>query len=540
MRTLSSLVLTLLLILSAPSFAETVDATTGARPVPDHVTLTWTADPHTTQTITWRADAGTSGGIAQYAKGPTLSGTVRNARASRTELATDLGTMSLFTVTLAGLQPGTRYAYRVGDGKSWSETLSFSTEPGTSAGLTFLVFGDSQSGIADTPEYGPWHDTVHNAFAANKNARFIVNMGDLVEVGQSLAHWNAWFAAARGVIDVIPDMPIQGNHETYVPGLNGGVKPFYWTAQFPLPQNGPDGLQNQVYSWDYGNVHFVALDSQEEEEGPTYGSILQGQAAWLDRDLSLTKKPWKIVFFHKTPYYLKATRTNEAVKATFVPVLDAHHVDVVFNGHDHGVARTYALNADQFVSRPSQGTIYLVTGRSGNKSYPDLSQKVWDAYFYDPQDQPNYMVVQVTAKTFVVKTVKQDGTLLDTFSIDKEKDTDSDAARAPIPSKTWTRYAAPTLVVFGTVVSPAVYHHGPVLHEGKWFVDLAALAACVGAAVNVNDSGATFSQGGKEVRIPPDLLWTDATVTLVATDALTAMGFVTAFHEATNLLEVSR
>ena len=342
------------------------------------------------------------------------------------------------------------------------------------------------------------------------------------------------------MIDAVPDMTIQGNHETYVPGLNGGVKPFYWSAQFPLPQNGPDGLENQVYSWDYGSVHFVALDSQEEEEGPTYGDILKAQAAWLDQDLSRTSKPWKIVLFHKTPYYLKATRANEAVKAAFVPVLDAHHVDVVLNGHDHGVARTYALRGDQFVSRPSQGTFYVVTGRSGNKSYPDLSQKVWDAYFYDPQDQPNYMVIEVTARTLVMKTVKQDGTVLDTFSIDKMKDTDSDMARAPIPSKSWVKYAVPTLVVFGNVVSPAMVRHAPVLREGKWYVDLGALAAALGAAVNVTDAGTSLAVSGKDLPLAPEQLWTDNKVVLAPADVLAPLGFLVAFHEATNLLEVTR
>lgn len=529
------------LFVAGPSTAQqrTADPT-GASAVPDHVTLTWTADPHTTQTITWRTAAGTQLGMAQYAKGQGLSKDARTASATRNELVTDLGSVSLFTVTITGLEPGARYAYRVGDGKNWSEALSFSTESKSSAGFKFLVFGDSQSGIADTPEYGPWHDTVQNAVKANRDARFMVNMGDLVEVGQSYAHWNNWFTAARGAIDAIPDMAVQGNHETYAPGTDGSVKPLYWSAQFPLPQNGPEGLENQVYSWDYGNVHFVVLDSQEEEEGPTYGDILKVQTAWLDNDLSLTRQPWKIVLFHKTPYYLKASRANEAVKAAFVPILDAHHVDVVFNGHDHGVARTYALNGDEFVSRPSQGTIYYVTGRSGNKSYPDLSQKVWDAFFYDPQDQPNYLSVEITARTLAIRTVKQDGTVLDTFSIDKSKDTDSDMLSAPIPSKSWVKYATPTLVIFGNPISPTMYRHAPVLKDGHWYVDLGALAAYIGATVSAKDAGTSLVAGGKELLIPSDALWTDNKVVLAPVDAIAPLGFAAAFHDATNLLEITR
>ncbi|WP_231969034.1 hypothetical protein [Thermoanaerobacterium sp. RBIITD] len=57
---------------------------------------------------------------------------------------------------------------------------------------------------------------------------------------------------------------------------------------------------------------------------------LEAQKVWLDKDLSSTNKTWKIVFFHKTPYYNKATRSNEQIKAAFQPIFDKYHVDIVF------------------------------------------------------------------------------------------------------------------------------------------------------------------------------------------------------------------
>ena len=150
------------------------------------------------------------------------------------------------------------------------------------------------------------------------------------------------------------------------------------------------------------------------------------------------------------------------------------------------------------------------------------------------------MVIEVTARTLVMKTVKQDGTVLDTFSIDKMKDTDSDMARAPIPSKSWVKYAVPTLVVFGNVVSPAMVRHAPVLREGKWYVDLGALAAALGAAVNVTDAGTSLAVSGKDLPLAPEQLWTDNKVVLAPADVLAPLGFLVAFHEATNLLEVTR
>ena len=46
--------------------------------------------------------------------------------------------------------------------------------------------------------------------------------------------------------------------------------------------------------------------------------------------------------------------------------------------------------------------------------------------FYNPVEQPNYFVVDVTEKKITVKTVMQDGTIFDVFFIDKEKDVSSD------------------------------------------------------------------------------------------------------------------
>ena len=65
----------------------------------------------------------------------------------------------------------------------------------TSSAFEFLVFGDSQSGKADKLIYEPWKATVQKAMRSHANARFAVNVGDLVEVGGRQAHWNAWFDA---------------------------------------------------------------------------------------------------------------------------------------------------------------------------------------------------------------------------------------------------------------------------------------------------------------------------------------------------------
>jgi hypothetical protein len=221
------------------------------------------------------------------------------------------------------------------------------------------------------------------------------------------------------VIDAIPEMPALGNHEFYGAKDTKELRPVYRIAQFALPQNGPEGLKGRVYSYDYGPVHFVVLDSQQEEQKEP--DILKIQQAWLDADLAAGKARWKIVFFHKPPYGNLAKRPNDAVKAAFCPILEKHNVDFVFNGHDHVVARTCPIKDDICVEKPGQGVIYYVVGHSGGKTYPNLAKTPWDRFFYDPQDQPNYLVVELTGDKITIRATKQDGTILDVFSIDKRK-----------------------------------------------------------------------------------------------------------------------
>ncbi len=416
-----ALLLLLVVVLGAPTYAA------GASASPDHVTLSWTADPATTMTVTWRTDTSVTTGTVEFSNSDARVPKAAAAAVAH-DFTTDLGTVCLFTATLTGLTAHTRYTYRVGGGAQWSDAHTFTTADPRTHDVKFLVFGDSQSSPTGTAPYGLWRTTVHNAYAANPDARFMVNVGDLVDTGQSGAHWEAWFAALAGVGESLPVMPVVGNHETY--GQPGSGKPSYWLAQFTLPQNGPAGLKGQVYSYTYGPVHCAVLDSQQDEEKAA-GDIFTPQKRWLDADLTASKTPWTFAFFHKTPYDIKADRANPTVKAAFCPVLEQHHVDIVFNGHDHGIARTFPMHDGAAMARPAQGTVYYIAGRSGGKTYADLQKKPWNTFFYNPLDQPDYLVVEVKGQTLTVKAVKQDGTLLDLYREDKTTDRSTDSQATP-------------------------------------------------------------------------------------------------------------
>ena len=107
----------------------------------------------------------------------------------------------------------------------------------------------------------------------------------------------------------------------------------------------PDGIE-RWYSFDWGDVHFVALDS--ERTGPV-------QAAWLDADLTANQLPWTIVYWHKPPFSSGEHGSDGATRAQFVPILEKHKVPLVLNGHDHDYERT----------TPQNGVTYVVTGGGG-------------------------------------------------------------------------------------------------------------------------------------------------------------------------------
>lgn len=345
------------------------------------------------------------------------------------------------------------------------------TEPENMSFFKFLIFGDSQSGKPNNPDYGKFDTTVHKAYHANPDSRFFINMGDLVEVGGYYNHWNNWFKAVNGVINKISFMPVQGNHETYKDSTEKVTsKPIYFIRQFKVPQNGPDGLKGQVYSYNYGNVHIAVWDSQIDEE-KFDSTILKNEIKWLDNDLKNTDKKWRIVLFHKTSYYNKATRSNDKLKDIIQPVIDNNHVDIVINGHDHGISWTYPIKDDKFVERPSQGTIYYITGRSGGKTYHDLSKKVWDAFFYDPQEQPNYIVAEVNDNKFKLTAVKQDGTAIDTCIIDKSKDeVIHGTIKIMVPE-----FKETNLVIYGIIDT-----NKPVKIGSKWYIPLDFIGSKLG------------------------------------------------------------
>jgi 3',5'-cyclic AMP phosphodiesterase CpdA len=527
-----------------------------ASTAPDHIALTWSGDPATTQTIQWRTDTTVTAGYVQYAVAPAAPANGLQAEATVKTLETELGKQNIFAATLTGLASGVKYSYRVGDGLNWSGAGTFTTAVANTQSFKFLIYGDSQANTQDgSVSYTDWQKTLPEAYKANPDAKFMLSLGDNVDWGSSGDEWDQWFAGARGIIDAIPMMSVVGNHE--VINTKGYTTQLAYNTMFTFPQNGPDTLKNQTYSFNYGNIHFVALDSQSSEEAIAADKpnpdVDRLQAAWLEQDLAANKlsgnTKWTIVLMHKPLYCNRGSKSNEALKLAYQPIFDKYNVDVVLDAHDHSYSRTYPMYNDSPVSSTAKGTVYIEAGRIGVKAFPESSARIWNAFFYDPQDQANYMTAEVSGMKLTFKCFKTDGTLIDCYTIDKATGKDSPQTVPP------GRCPTPRMAIYGQLIQLPQLSANPVKKGDVWYVPVRCFTQFAGGTVTWNsaDASVTLAYGkttavirpntadatvnGKPVTLLNIVTATAAGVTLVpADDMKTLLGFKYKYDPALNVL----
>jgi hypothetical protein len=497
---------------------------------PDNIRLTWSENPKTTQTIGWRTDSTITVGKVRYSKKGQQLATL--SAPPPEVLATNVGKIHLFTVTLRGLEPGTQYQYHVGDGSEWSATSFFETEKSEPGKFDFLIFGDSHE---KKPSYAVWRSTVTKAYQDNPDARFFVSIGDLIYSGKDYVQWQAWFAACKDVVARIPVLPVIGDHEPRgVSSKELWQRPEYFVKLFSVPQNGPKDFKGEVYSFDYGSAHIAVLNSSftyEFRDPADRQKMIQAEAAWLDADLAATKQPWKIVAYHDASYNLSADRSGVYTKIHFGPIIDKHHVDIVFNAHDHAMARSYAIRNEEFVASAAEGTVYFISGRSGNNVKESLGRRIWHPFFYDPQEQTCYLAVSVSETEMEIKTRLQDGTIVDNFTINKK------IPSLSTPIVPFGRYQVTRFAPFGVLLQSGIPPEQD--KSGEWFVDINALASYLSGTFNSATNLLSYDDGDIKLQMA-DAMFLDASKKMVSLAGLTSVGFYCKYHAAMNLITVER
>jgi acid phosphatase type 7 len=259
-----------------------------------------------------------------------------------------------YQAEITGLLPGTEYSYSVAvNGQNLvSDVGLFRFRTAPSRKFSFLAFGDSG---ADSPQ----QQTLVQLMAAEQDISMVVHVGDMAYPDGTFEQLqDAYFGVNCALMHRLPFFSTPGNHEY---NTNSAAP---YLAGVAAPESGVPAVDlGRYYSFNWGNAHFVSVDSNLL---PTSRSA--AMLAWLDADLAATDRYWRIVFLHHTPYptgYHLGDPICAAVQQFVNPIVERHGVQLLLAGHEHGYERTYPLAGGQLTSSSSPSTMYVVTGGGG-------------------------------------------------------------------------------------------------------------------------------------------------------------------------------
>jgi len=368
----------------------------------ERIILTWKENPATSQAVTWRTNRGDNRAVAEIAPADASPDFLKRAKkfqAVTTELESGTHKVYYHSVNFMNLLPDTLYAYRVGNGDSWSEWFHFRTASTRPDPFSFIYFGDAQNHIQSL-----WSRSVRAALLHSPGSRFMIHVGDMVESGDSDNEWRQWFNAAGWIFAMVPSIPAAGNHEYKKRGRSSKSLSPYWLPQFMLPENGVAGLKETVYYLDYQGVRIVVLNSNRK---------LKKQARWLETILEQNPNHWTVVVFHHpvhAAYYLK---NEKELRTIWKPLFEKYEVDLVLQGHEHLYARAVGqVNNEKQI----HGPVYI-TSVSGPKMYKSRSSQWADRFGENIQ---LFQVISVSRNILYYQSLTVTGELYDAFNLLKE------------------------------------------------------------------------------------------------------------------------
>jgi len=386
-------------------------------------------------TIRWRTDLACNSTI-QYGTSTAYGNT-----------ASDGAVTTEHIVTLTGLTPATNYFYSIGTSTQVLQgdaKNNFYTAPltGSTAPIRIWAIGDFGNGSAQ-------QTAVRNAYATYTGTtptNLWVWLGDNAYAnGTDTEFQNYVFAQYPDQFKSIPLFPSPGNHDYASAGYqstNSLTTNFPYFSIFSVPQNAEAGgvASNtpKYYSYNYGNVHFISLDS--------YGALNNSSSPmyqWLNNDLAANSQQWTVVYFHHPPYSMTSHNSDTDIelknmRTNIVPLLESYHVDLVLSGHSHSNERSYLIKghfgtantftqamkvstATDSFTKPSSndGTVYAVCGSSGQNPEGTQAGYPMPCMYFNNNTNNCSLVIDVSGDNLSGKYLASTGTILDQFSITK-------------------------------------------------------------------------------------------------------------------------
>lgn len=299
-------------------------------------------------------------------------------------------------LVISGLTAGQTYKYRVGDANcdEYSSVGTFTAynskdeEGEDDKSFNFVFMTDSQQTFGEKAKLA-WRTTLEAAFAHMPEAEFMVHGGDLINYNSIEQQWTELLDDNKDYIMNIPIMPAAGNHEVNMV-WSGTPIGYDFNNHFNLSYVNEinttvrmlaNGYYGTYYSYDYKNVHFVALNSNEvyanhsAGNGYTLGDM---QMEWLKQDLATANErsdiDYTIVYMHHGLYTVgaaglgKDSHETKELREQLQGVFAEYGVNLVLNGHDHIYSVTKVLDKDGAVAANSNtaGVVYMSGAIAGS------------------------------------------------------------------------------------------------------------------------------------------------------------------------------
>jgi acid phosphatase type 7 len=420
--------------------------------------------------VRWRTDTATDSRV-RYG---TVAGNLTLA-------ADNLASTTEHEVQVIGLSPDTRYYYSVGTTTSTlagGPDYAFFTAPPAGSTQPIRIWAIGDSGTADDRA-----QAVRNAYASHTGTRYTdvwLMLGDnAYNDGTDTEYQSAVFNMYPTFLRQTVLWPTIGNHDA-----NTTPPPYFQI--FTLPRNGEAGGvasgTEAYYSFDYGNIHFICVDSMTSELS-SGGPMM----TWMQNDIASTTKNWIIAYWHHPPYS-KGSHDSDTdqqltqMRENAVPILENFGVDLVLTGHSHSYERSYLLDghygesgtltssmikdsgsgrddeADGAYVKPTgataphQGAVYVVAGSSGLTSGGSLNHPA----MFISLDELGSMVLDIDGNRLDAKFLRETGAIEDHFTIIKGPGTGNTPPMVTITAPlNGTTFTAPAQIMISADASDA-------------------------------------------------------------------------------------
>lgn len=383
-------------------------------------------------------------------------------------------------IQITGLTAYTKYYYNIGTTTSTIQGdadnyFLTSPTPGTEGKYRFWVIGDC--GNASTNQVNV-KDQYKN-FNGSRITNGWLTLGDNAYSNGSDPQFNAEFFSIYQN-DVMKNKvlwPVPGNHDYNNGAVTSSTTPYF--SIFNVPTAGEAGGvasgTKAYYSYDYGNIHFIALDSYGTVSGNKMYDTLGAQAVWLKQDLAANTKKWVIAYWHHPPYTMGSHNSDTegdlvAIRQKFIRILERYKVDLILCGHSHDYERSKLMQghygdestfnaATHNLSQSSglydgtsnscpytkdsvmnkSGTVYVLSGSAGQLGGQQTSFP-HDAMYYSNASNGGSLILDIEGNRLDAQWLCADGVVRDKFTI--YKDVNSVKTLTLLPTETKTLQAS--------------------------------------------------------------------------------------------------